>query len=237
MAWIRRRSPSVREWRVCFSASASFVTAAIVGAIGFATLRRVRERRAIMLAFAPLLFAAQQSVEGLLWLALPRAPDGPASTALTIAFLFFAEVWWPVYTPFAVLLIEPTAVRRRAMLLCLAVGIGVAAYMSWGLANWTHRAHILDGHIVYASEYPSANPALLLYLAATALPLLLASHGTVRLLGVIVFIGAAIAHTVYREAFVSVWCFFAAAASVIVLGHFERVHRQRPAVALITRSS
>ena len=56
---------------MCFSASASFVTAAITGAIGIVTLTRVNEPRELPFAATPLLFALQQAVEGLLWLNLP----------------------------------------------------------------------------------------------------------------------------------------------------------------------
>ena len=65
------------------------------------------------------------------------------------------------------------------------------------------------------------------YLAATGLPLMLSSQRTVALLGTIVLIGSAIAFVAYWEAFVSVWCFFAAAASVVVLGHFEWARQRR----------
>jgi len=39
--------------------------------------------------------------------------------------------------------------------------------------------------------------------------------------------GSVIAYHFYRTAFVSVWCFFAAGASLVILGHFEWSHRQR----------
>jgi hypothetical protein len=42
-----------------------------------------------------------------------------------------------------------------------------------------------------------------------------------------VLAGSALAYVFYWEAFVSVWCFFAAAASVVILLHFERSRRAR----------
>ena len=74
---------------MCFSAPASFVTAGITGAIGIVALTRVGEPRELPLAAPPLLFALQQSIEGLLWLNLPLAPDGSLSTALTLLYLIF----------------------------------------------------------------------------------------------------------------------------------------------------
>ena len=71
----------------------------------------------------------------------------------------------------------------------------------------------------------------LAYLAATGLSLLLSSHRTVVALGAIVLAGSAIAYVLYWEAFVSVWCFFAAAASVAILWHFQWSRRNRPRMA------
>jgi len=59
------------------------------------------------------------------------------------------------------------------------------------------------------------------YVAAMGLPLLLSSERTVFVFGVIVLAGLVVAYAVYWEALISVWCFFAAAASVAILSHFE----------------
>jgi len=48
------------------------------------------------LAVTPILFGVQQLTEGLLWLHLPTAPDGPGAANLTLLFLLFAQVFWPV---------------------------------------------------------------------------------------------------------------------------------------------
>jgi hypothetical protein len=64
------------EKSMCFSAAASFVTAGVTGAIGAVALTRVNEPRELPLAATPILFALQQSIEGLLWLNLPIAPGG-----------------------------------------------------------------------------------------------------------------------------------------------------------------
>jgi len=212
---------------MCFSATASFVTAGVTGAIGIVALARANEARELPLAAAPIIFALQQGIEGLLWLTLPSAPDGPISTTLTYLFLFFAEAFWPVYAPIVVLLIEPSERRRRLMLLCLAVGIGVSTYLLWLILSRPHGAAILDGHIVYVTEYRFSHLVGFAYLAATGLPLVLSSQRAVVVLGAIVLVGCAVAYAFYWEAFVSVWCFFAAAASAVILGHFEWSRRQR----------
>src|SRR5262249_22728319 len=60
---------------MCFSAAASFSAAGLLGLTGIATLAQVRNRAELPLAFTPLLFAAQQAVEGALWLTVPQGRD------------------------------------------------------------------------------------------------------------------------------------------------------------------
>jgi hypothetical protein len=63
---------------MCFSATASFIAFGVTGAIGLASVSRIRSSNELPLAAIPLVFASQQGIEGLLWLTLPVAPGGPA---------------------------------------------------------------------------------------------------------------------------------------------------------------
>ncbi len=212
---------------MCFSATASFLAAGVTGAIGVVAIARTRRASEAPLAAAPLIFAAQQGIEGLLWLNLMQSPDGGGSQGLATLFLFFAEAFWPIYAPVAVLLIEPRPGRRRLLHACLAAGAAVGGYLFWGLLTLPHGAALREGHIVYFTETRQSNLVAILYLASTALPLALSSRRTVQILGAIVFVGAIVAYVSYWEAFVSVWCFFAAVASATILFHFERSRRTR----------
>lgn len=57
-----------------------FFTAAVTGAAGIAAVTRAHAREDMPPASIPLVFAVQQSLEGLLWLNLPARPDSSAST-------------------------------------------------------------------------------------------------------------------------------------------------------------
>ncbi len=216
---------------LCFSPAASFVAAGLTGVIGALTLTRVIHGRELPLAAMPLLFAAQQTLEGLLWLALPAMTGDEDAAALTFVYLLFAHVLWPTFSPAAALLIEPDRRRRILMLPILIIGMAMSGYLLWALVAHPHTAQILQGHIVYSTElsHPtSLGPA---YVATVSLPLMLSSRRAVFVFGLIVLVGSATATVFYWRAFQSVWCFFAAAGSIVLLGHFAWARRRRIPVA------
>jgi hypothetical protein len=212
---------------MCFSATASFTTAAITGLASSIALPRAIEPREKPLAAIPLLFAAQQTIEGLLWLTLPVAPQSATCTTLTHSFLFFALLLWPVYGPLSAYLIEDVPWRKRAIAACMTIGAGVSLYLLSVLLGGTHTAIIKSGHIIYDTEPPPNGAVGIFYLIATGLGLALSSHKAINLLAIIVVIGSVVAYVAYWGAFVSVWCFFAAAASAVIVAHFEQARRSR----------
>lgn len=207
---------------MCFSATASFTAAAFTGVIGIVTLSRVTTRAQAPLAAVPLIFALQQLIEGSLWLTLDAGPPSALSDGLTYAFLALAESWWPIVVPLVVFLAEPDRLRRRLLAPIAVLGAGVGLYLLWQILGQPHRAMIIDEHMVYVTEGRLAFPLAATYFVATVLPPLLSSHRTVAILGLIVLVGATVAYLAYWEAFVSVWCFLAAAGSAVILFHFER---------------
>ncbi len=206
---------------MCFSPLASFTTAALTGGVGIIAISRTTRWRELPLAAIPLVFGAQQAIEGGLWLSLPAAPTGAATAILTLLYLIIAQAFWPIYAPMAARLMEPDACRRRLMLVCLAVGLAVAGWLSWLLIRGPREAVIVNHCIVYRTG--AAHPLLvgLGYLVATVLPLILSSQRILVVLGVIALVGSIVAYLFYWEAFLSVWCYFAALASLAILGHFE----------------
>jgi hypothetical protein len=180
----------------------------------------------------PVAFSVQQGIEGMLWLMLPIEPNSQVVAILTYIYLVYAKVLWPVYAPLAALLLEPDRSRWRLMLIALAAG--VVAAMAFGLRIMTgsHEAIIGNGHIVYDGSELAAFGIGGLYVLAVVSPLLLSSHRMLRVLGLIVTAGAAVSYVFFWQAFSSVWCFFAAAASVVVLAHFVRQERAHCAPAI-----
>ena len=214
---------------MCFSATASFAAAALTGGFGIASLAKAEDVRVVPLAAMPVLFSLQQFVEGLLWLTLPVAADGSDASVLTLAFLVFATVLWPVYSPLAAVLVEPDTYRRMAMWLVVAAGVIVAFHFIVLIAGHELRASILGGHIFYEAPRNAPPWLAVTYIIATCLGLLLSSHRALQVLGLIVSAGAIVSYVFYWEAFTSVWCFFAAAASIVAYHHVAQRARARAA--------
>lgn len=210
---------------MCFSATASFLTAGMTGVIGGMTLRRARTSREFPLAAMPLIFAIQQAAEGGLWLSLSMDDPGNWTWLLTQVFLTLALVIWPVYAPGAALILEPSVFRRRIMQFSALCGVGMASFFLVQLVTVRHEGYISGHHILYRTDIDAPVVAGGIYLMATALALLVSSYRAVSALGAIVFAGSVIAYVFYADVFVSVWCFFAAASSFVILAHFEVASR------------
>jgi hypothetical protein len=96
---------------------------------------------------------------------------------------------------------------------------------------WAHpyTAWPAPHSLVYINESPFPWPLMLAYLAAVCAPPLLSSSPAIRWFGIVVTFGLAITLGFFIVNLVSVWCFFAAIASAILVGHFWRVRlRLRP---------
>jgi hypothetical protein len=179
----------------------------------------------------PLLFAAQQAIEGEIWLRLSDGSSREIIAALSFGFLIFAKVVWPAYTSIAVLLIEPDN-RRRQVLYAIAVCGGVISlYVLSRLIEYPPVASICGHSIGYGGEQSALSWQGLIYILCTCVPLLLSSSGTVQILGAMVLVGFLISAYTYSTTFISVWCFFAAADSSLLYFYFRhaapRSHLQR----------
>jgi hypothetical protein len=213
---------------VCFSATADFVGSGILGTIGVLTLWEVRQRRELLLAAVPCLFALHQLTEGIVWLGLDHTLGPTVAHVAGIVYLFYAQVVLPVLLPLSVLLIEPTQGRRRRMLGFLALGIVLAVYMLWGLIAYPLEVSALDHGIVYLNEVTTTTPVAVLYIIATCGALFFSGFRDLVLLGSVNLVGLIVVVLVRRYEFTSIWCAYAAVVSVIIYFFFRR---SQPAAA------
>jgi hypothetical protein len=210
---------------MCFSATASLTAGIGLLAIGAVTANRVRRRAELPFALIPSLFGVQQLIEGALWLTFPdTAPL--ANTVLTYLYSFFSHVLWPIYVPIAVLLLEPVAWRRKLLMVIAAAGAAVGLYLLYFLIREPIVSEVVGGHISYQSPHFYIVAVMVLYVLATCVSSFVSSCKTIRWFGAATFVALLTAAAFYNFWFISVWCFFAAVLSLIVLVHFS--HEPHP---------
>jgi hypothetical protein len=207
---------------MCFSATASFVASGVIGSVGLATLRHVREPRALLFAAVPMLFALHQFTEGFVWLGLDGRIGPIALGHVTFLFMLYAQGVLPFLMPLAVLLVEPRGPRRRAIMALTLLGALVCAWMIYGLIFFDSQCFIEERSIAYRNPFTGNYAVSLLYIAATCGALVLSTHKVVRWYGALNIVGLTIAEIVKEFAFASVWCFYAATLSVVLYWQFSR---------------
>jgi hypothetical protein len=213
---------------MCFSAVANFVGSGVLGALGVATLTRVKHRRELMFASLPTLFAIHQFMEGFVWLGL----DGRLSPELThkmaAAFVLYAQGLLPFLIPLSVLLFEPDLKSRRRMLPFLAVGTGTTLYMLWALVAYPLRVFVQNNSIVYINDGTNNTFLAVLYVISTCGSLFFSKVRDMVVFGAANLAILLIVMAVKRYAFTSLWCAYAAVASVIILAYFWKSRLRRP---------
>lgn len=210
---------------MCFSAPASFAAAAALTVIGTATLMQKPEPRLLPFASFPLIFAAHQAIEGLIWLSVGRA-DAPPQ-ALVVAYLFLAQVLWPSLTPLAMLMIERGRRRRQPLTALLVAGLVVSAAMAYVLINHPYTVSATAHGLRYATARGIETQIVGLYVLTTTAPLLMSHHRYILAFGITILIGSALTEVFFFRAAASVWCFFAAVASLLVFLHVRQVRAAR----------
>lgn len=204
---------------MCFSASASFAAGTFLLGLGTLTWRAARRPSERPFAAIPLLFATQQFIEGVIWMTFSHEAAG-LNTFMTYAYSVFSHLLWPVYVPLAVLLIEPPGWRRQALGACAAAGAVVSASLLFSIAEGGIVSRPTGHHIEYVTPHYFALATMALYLLSTSASQLLSTHGAVRAFGLLALLSFGAAYVAYATWFISVWCYFAAALSAVVLLHF-----------------
>jgi hypothetical protein len=213
---------------MCFSATANFVGSTALGAIGVVTLTMVKHRRELLFATLPTLFAIHQFIEGFVWLGL----DGKLSPVVThdmgAAFMLYAQGLLPFLLPLSVLLFEPDGYSRKRMMPFVVLGGGTALYILWALTAYPLQVYVKGNSIVYINQATNNTAVAVLYVIATCGSLFLSKVKPMVVFGAANLAILLVVMEVKRYAFTSLWCAYAAIASVIILAYFWRTSGRRP---------
>jgi hypothetical protein len=213
---------------MCFSATANFVGSGVLGAVGAVTLTRVKHRRELLFAALPLLFAIHQFIEGFVWLGLDGTLSPAVAHDMGAAFMLYAQGLLPFLLPLSVFLFEPTADSRQRMLPFLALGAGTTLYILWALTAFPTQIYVKGNSIVYINQATNNEAVAVLYVIATCGSLFFSKIKPMILFGFANLAILLIVIEVKRYAFTSLWCAYAAVASVIILAYFWKSHGSRP---------
>jgi len=217
---------------MCFSATVSYSAAAVLVTTSVYAVRQARRlpRPYLMWALVPVLFGLQQAFEGRVWQALD-AGDASAAVPYALGFHFFSHFLWLWWLPLSSYLVEPGQtgkigkIRKRVIGGCAIFGAFAGALVysvmlfhpEWMSVGVKVHSVTYDFSVPWRSPFHMPITPAALYALTILVPLLLSSHRLIRIFGVLVVLSSVLTSEAYGYAYVSVWCFFAAALSLYLV--------------------
>lgn len=220
---------------MCFSATASFGASAVLGTIGVISVVKASSRPQRVFAMIPLIFGVQQAVEGLLWITFKNPAWAHLQPLLTYIYLVFAMAAWPFWVSLSVRLMETNPARKKYLNVLAIIGALVAAVVVLVLSLYPVQAVTpeclscpfssspgINQHIHYDFTFPPVAKGLIgtfsvLYIMATILPPFMSGLRKMKWLGIGFLVSYLFAVILYNGFVISIWCFFAALLSFVVL--------------------
>jgi hypothetical protein len=230
---------------MCFSPEASFTAAALLLPAGvISTFRAYQtDRRYVVICALPFLFGIQQLLEGLVWVAGAHA-DRDSIQRLSLAYMFFSWLAWPIGVPFSTYFLESS--RRRWIYLVFAIAGGMLGAVQY-FPYFAHNGWLVTKFLEHAISYEGIElfdfivgreTTYIIYALIIIAPLLLSSDRDVKIFGVLVTIVLATTYALFRYAYISVFCFGGALMSLyLVYMIFKKDKRLTEIACLVSPST
>ena len=204
---------------MCFSPEASFTASVVLLTAGAFAIKESGFSPKLPFAVIPIFFAVQQFSEGILWLALQHPGYENWRRTSTIFFLIFAQVVWPFWVPLSIYLVEKKQPAKNILKLFSIVGGLLSICLLYRILEFPVTASIDCRHILYSLVVPGywVVPVDIMYLSVTILPPFISTAKRTNLLGIIMILSLVISELFYTKDLISVWCFFAAILSSVVI--------------------
>src|SRR5271154_404206 len=196
--------------------------------MGVVTLTKVKHKRELLFAALPVLFAVHQFIEGFVWLGLDGILSPAVAHDMGAAFMLYAQGFLPFLLPLSVLLFEPDKRSRQRMLPFLLLGGGTTLYILWALTAYPLQVYVRGNSIVYINQATNNTAVAFLYVIATCGSLFCSKIRMMIIFGAANLAILLIVMEFKRYAFTSLWCAYAAIASVIILAYFWKSAGIRP---------
>ena len=213
---------------MCFSAAANFVGSTVLAGVGVVTLTKVKHRRELLFASLPILFAVHQFIEGFVWLGLDGILPPTVTHNMGAAFMLYAQGLLPFLMPMSVMLFERDKKDRKRMLPFAVIGGATTLYILWALTAYPTQVYVIGNSIAYTNQATNYTIVAVFYVIATCGSLFFSKVRAMVLFGAANLAILLAVMAFKRYAFTSLWCAYAAIASVIVLAYFWKSSGIRP---------
>jgi len=220
---------------MCFSATASFTVAAVLfpaGAYCIKIARRI-DNKWMPLAICPMAFSIQQAIEGIVWFGV-NSGNHAVTAAAARGFLFFSHFFWLAWVPFCIYWLESELWRRRLLFLLTGIGLlfGLLAFLSsFFITDWLSVEVVgnsLEYNLVLIYD-GIANRTVLrgIYGLIVVSALFLSPDWRIRIFGGLILTSLIVTYLFFAHAVISVWCFFAATLSTLIVVILEMERRRQ----------
>jgi hypothetical protein len=137
-------------------------------------------------------------------------------------FIAFAQVVWPFWIPFSIFAFSNFKINKISKLLgktLIFIGVILSCGLAYYLSTYAVKAEIIGHHISYKQDYPEKYFMVggIIYAIVTIIPHFITSNKRMWILGGSILLSFIFAKVYYTNYVVSVWCYFAAILSSIIL--------------------
>jgi hypothetical protein len=213
---------------MCFSAEADIVAGMVVTVIGVDAVRQAKQPAERALAVLPMLLGAHLLVEAVVWWGLTDQVAWSTGRLAMWAYLAFALCVLPLLVPLTVRAMEPDPHRRRLMAGLAVVGAAIVVVYLVGLVTEPVQVRIVGHHLEYDLGLRHGVLLAAVYAAVACGAPLLSSHRRIAEFGVANLVAVAALTWLQSNALTSLWCAWAAVASLAITAYLRHEHAPAP---------
>ncbi len=172
-----------------------------------------------MLPFAstPLLFSFHQFAEGFLWLSLTN-PDFESWYKFGLyGYSLVSQPIWPIWVPWIFWSMETSPSRKKFLFYLLILGLATSIYMFYCLLTYDISAVVESHHIRYYRDFPHLEILKPFNFVLIAVTPFLSTLRYTKLVASAMMGSLAVSYLFFTNYLISVWCFFAAILSLLVI--------------------
>ena len=202
---------------MCFSAGASFAVGASLLGPGYYAVRRTESPGMLAFACTPIVFCFHQIAEGFLWLSLKNPDFASWYNPALYGYSFISQPIWPIWTPLVMWLMETDKRRKKILFYFLLLGGTSCLYMFYCLITYNISAVAENGHIRYYRDFPYLNIMRPVNFVTIGITPFLSTLRHTKLLAGAMMASLILTYIFYTDYLISVWCFFAAILSLLII--------------------